>query len=73
MSPFDGFMWNTDEKSNHVLQGEENHHEVVCEVNDVGEPVVLNSSVLVLLQLLCCGDDKGDSGDQENKERRYLE
>lgn len=57
-----------DEQSNHVLQGKENNHEVVSEVNDVGEPVVLNSSVLVLLQFLRCGDDKGDSGDQDHGE-----
>ena len=42
----------TDDESDHVLQGEENNHEVIDEVNDVGEPVVLNGSVLVLLQLL---------------------
>ena len=58
----------TDDESDHVLQGEENNHEVIDEVNDVGEPVVLNGSVLVLLQLLRGGDDEGDGGDEDHGE-----
>ena len=58
----------TDEQSDHVLQGEKNNNKVIGEVNDVGEPVVLNISVLVLLQLLRGGDDKGDCGDEDHGE-----
>ena len=58
----------TDEQSDHVLQGEKNNHKVISEVNDVGEPVVLNISVLVLLQLLRGGDDEGDCGDEYHGE-----
>ena len=64
-----------DDESDHVLQREENHNKVIREVNDVSKPMELNIPVLILLQLLCSGDDEGHRGDQDHgkgEERKDL-
>ena len=41
-----------DDQTDEVLQGEEHHHEVVDEVNNVGKDLILNEPMVILLKLL---------------------
>ena len=41
-----------DDQTDEILQGEEHHHKVVNEVDDVGEDVILDQSFVILLELL---------------------
>ena len=41
-----------DDQTDEVLQGEEHHHEVVNEVDDVGKDLILNEPMVILLKLL---------------------
>ena len=41
-----------DDQADKVLQREEHHHEVVDEVDDVGEDLILDQALVILLKLL---------------------
>ena len=58
-------VW-ADDKSDQILQGEEDDHKVIDEVNDVGQELVFDDAIRILLQLLSGGDDEGDGGDEDH-------
>ena len=49
-----------DNQAEEILNGEEDHNEAVNELDGEGNVGILYVAVLVLLQLLHCGEDEGD-------------